>query len=96
MHKITLVKDTISQNELKNLCKWLLDGNKLTKDKLTIKFEDKFSNYLGSKFSVFLNSGSSANLLMIYSLLESGKLKNKNEVARILQSRMDIKNRLQE
>ena len=81
MHKITLVKDTISQNELKNLCKWLLDGNKLTKDKLTIKFEDKFSNYLGSKFSVFLNSGSSANLLMIYSLLESGKLKNKNAVA---------------
>jgi len=78
MHKITLVKDTISQLELKKLSKWLLEGNKLTKDKLTVKFEEKFSNYLGSKFSVFLNSGSSANLLMIYSLLESGKLKNKN------------------
>ena len=80
MHKITLVKDTISQFELKKLSKWLLEGNKLTKDKLTVKFEEKFSNYLGSKFSVFLNSGSSANLLMIYSLLESGKLKNKNAV----------------
>ena len=63
---------------MKKLSKWLLKGNKLTKDKLTVKFEEKFSNYLGSKFSVFLNSGSSANLLMIYSLLESGKLKNKN------------------
>jgi CDP-6-deoxy-D-xylo-4-hexulose-3-dehydrase len=77
---IPLVKDTISQSELKKLSKWLLSGNKLTKDKLTIKFEKIFSNYLGTKFSVFVNSGSSANLLMVYSLLESGKLKNKNAI----------------
>ena len=37
----------------------------------------KFSNYLGSKYSIFVNSGSSANLLIAQSLLEGGYLKNK-------------------
>ena len=36
----------------------------------------KWSEWLGVKYSVFVNSGSSANLAAIYSLLLSGKLKN--------------------
>jgi len=78
MDKITLVKDTIDSNDINLLIEWLKTNPILTKNKLTIEFEEKFSKYQNRKYSVYVNSGSSANLAMIYSLLISGKLKNKN------------------
>lgn len=75
---IPLVKDTIDNDDINKLIEWLKGGNKLTKGNVTIEFEKKWSKYLGVKYSVFLNSGSSANLAMIYSLIQSGKLKNNN------------------
>ena len=78
MDRIKLVKDTIDMNDISLLIEWLKTNPILTKNKLTIEFEEKFSKYQNKKYSVFLNSGSSANLAMIYSLLISGKLKNKN------------------
>lgn len=50
---------------------------RLTMGPLTKEFENKWSHWLGRKYSVACNSGSSANLLMYYALLRSGKLKNK-------------------
>ncbi len=44
------------------------------------QFENKFSEYVGSEYSVMVNSGSSANLLMIASLIYSEKLKRGDEV----------------
>lgn len=78
MERIKLVKDTIDQNDINLLIEWLKTNPILTKNKVTIEFEEKFSKYQNKKYSVFLNSGSSANLAMIYSLLVSNKLKNKN------------------
>jgi len=78
MEKINLVKDTIDKNDINLLIEWLKTEPILTKNKLTIEFEEKFAKYQNRKYSVYLNSGSSANLLMIYSLLVSNKLKNKN------------------
>lgn len=78
MERIKLVKDTIDQNDINLLIDWLKTNPILTKNKVTIEFEEKFSKYQNKKYSVFLNSGSSANLAMIYSLLVSDKLKNKN------------------
>jgi CDP-6-deoxy-D-xylo-4-hexulose-3-dehydrase len=78
MERIKLVKDTIDQNDINLLIDWLKTNPILTKNKVTIEFEEKFSKYQNKKYSVFLNSGSSANLAMIYSLLISNKLKNKN------------------
>jgi len=75
--KISLVKDTINKKDIDDLIEWLKTNPKLTKGNLTIEFEKKWSEWLGSKYSVFLNSGSSANLAMIYSLIISKKLKNK-------------------
>ncbi len=49
----------------------------LTMGPLVKEFENKWSRWLGVKYSVACNSGSSANLLMYYTLLRSGKLKNK-------------------
>jgi CDP-6-deoxy-D-xylo-4-hexulose-3-dehydrase len=80
MKKYSLAKDTISKGELIKLSKWMVNGNKLTKGKLTIKFEKQFSTFIDRKYSVFVNSGSSANLLMLSALIESGRLKNKRAI----------------
>jgi CDP-6-deoxy-D-xylo-4-hexulose-3-dehydrase len=73
---IPLARDTISKSNLNNLIDWLQTNPILTKNKLTIEFENKWSEYLGCKYSVYVNSGSSANLAMIYALIQSEKLKN--------------------
>jgi CDP-6-deoxy-D-xylo-4-hexulose-3-dehydrase len=78
MNRITLVKDTIDSNDINLLIEWLKTNPILTKNKLTIEFEEKFAKYQNRKYAVYLNSGSSANLAMIYSLFVSNKLKNKN------------------
>tara|TARA_R110000851_G_scaffold304614_1_gene462473 strand:- start:748 stop:1899 length:1152 start_codon:yes stop_codon:yes gene_type:complete len=73
---INLVKDTISNDEIDSLGSWLKTYPKLTKGSLTESFEEKWSDWLGVKHSVFVNSGSSANLAMFYALKVSGRLKN--------------------
>ena len=40
----------------------------LTQSKKVLEFEKKWSKWLGVKYSVFVNSGSSANLLTLYIL----------------------------
>ena len=74
---IKLVNDTIDISDINKLINWLMTNPKLTKGDLTVEFEKKWSEWLGYKYSVFVNSGSSANLAAIYSLILSGKLKNK-------------------
>jgi CDP-6-deoxy-D-xylo-4-hexulose-3-dehydrase len=78
---IKLVKDTITRKEMDDLCSWLSTYPQLTKGKMTEQFEEDWSNWLGVKYSVFVNSGSSANLGMIYALKESGRLRNNIIVA---------------
>lgn len=73
---IKLVKDTIDFDDIIKLTEWLKTNPRLTKGELTTTFENLWSKWLGCKYSVFVNSGSSANLAAIYSLVLSGKLKN--------------------
>ena len=61
-----LVKDTIRNHEIDSLRDWLGTYPQLTKGKLTEEFEEKWSMWNGSEHSIFVNSGSSANLLMFY------------------------------
>jgi CDP-6-deoxy-D-xylo-4-hexulose-3-dehydrase len=77
MKKINLVEDTITREDINSLINWLSDYPQLTKGPKTIEFEKNWSKWLGSKYSVFVNSGSSANLLMIYVLKHLNLLKNK-------------------
>lgn len=77
---IKLVNDTIDNEDINSLIKWLKGYPRLTKGDLTKKLEKKWSEFLGRKYSVYLNSGSSANLAMAYSLLQSNYLKNKKVV----------------
>jgi len=77
---INLVTDTIDNNDIDQLIDWLKTYPRLTKSKLTVELEEKWSKWIGRKYSVFCNSGSSANLLMLYSLMESGYIHNKKVV----------------
>ncbi|MEK6829647.1 MAG: DegT/DnrJ/EryC1/StrS family aminotransferase [Nanoarchaeota archaeon] len=78
--KITLVKDTIDKEDVDNLIEWLKTYPRLTMGPKTREYEEKFSEWLGCKYSVFVNSGSSANLLMLYALKIIGNLRNEKIV----------------
>jgi CDP-6-deoxy-D-xylo-4-hexulose-3-dehydrase len=76
MKKIDLIQDTIDNKDIDLLIEWLKSYPKLTKGVKTIEFENKWSKWLGCKYSVFVNSGSSANLLMLYALKVLEVMKN--------------------
>jgi len=78
--KIPLVKNTIDNQDIDKLIEWLQTYPRLTKGELTVTFEEEWSKFIGTKYSVFVNSGSSANLLMLYTLLETGKIKKGDTV----------------
>lgn len=78
--KYYLAEDTIDNGEIDRLADWLKTHPRLTKGNLTVEFEKEWSKWLGSSWSVFNNSGSSANLLMYYALKISGKLKNEKVI----------------
>ena len=77
---IRLAENTITQEELVALSQWIPSAPQLTKGPLVVEFEKQFAAYTGTKHCVMVNSGSSANLLMAYSLLEGNYLKNKKVV----------------
>lgn len=78
--KYHLAEDTIDRRDIHRLIAWLRSYPRLTKGHLTLEFEERWSRWLGKKHSVFCNSGSSANLLMFYTLLVWGGLKNRKVV----------------
>jgi len=77
---ITLAKDTIDNKDIDRLIDWLKTYPRLTKGKITLELEEKWSTWLDRKYSVFCNSGSSANLLMLSALKESGYIENNKVV----------------
>jgi len=74
--EIKLVRDTINQEDVNRLIGWLKTNPRLTKGEITKEFELKWSKWQQRKYSVYVNSGSSANLAMLYALLQSKKMKN--------------------
>jgi CDP-6-deoxy-D-xylo-4-hexulose-3-dehydrase len=80
LKRIPLVKDTIDNDDIDNLIEWLKTYPRLTKGPETSAFEEMWSKWIGCKYSVFVNSGSSANLIMLAALIELYKLRNKSVV----------------
>lgn len=66
--KIKLNKDTIDKEDIDKLIDWLKTYPRLTKGKWNNEFEEQWCRYLGCKYSVFVNSGSSANLASLYAV----------------------------
>ena len=61
-----LMHNNFTQEDLIALKKLLNNRNViLTQSRNVLKFEKKWSQWLGVKYSVFVNSGSTANLLSI-------------------------------
>lgn len=82
MEKIKLIKSTfLDEKKTKNkLCDFIKNANILSMGSECQKFEEKFSKKQGRKYSVFVSNGSCANLLLIQSLRNVGKLKRGDEV----------------
>ena len=94
---ISLAQDTIDRGDINALIDWLGRDPipRLTKGELSAMLENKWANMLGVNYSVFVNSGSSAILLSLYSLLISGRLKNNKIVVPGLSWITDISSPLQ-
>jgi CDP-6-deoxy-D-xylo-4-hexulose-3-dehydrase len=76
MKKISLVSDTINKNDINCLVDWLQQDSipRLTKGELTSKLERKWADKIGTKYSVFVNSGSSSILLTLLALKHMGRI----------------------
>tara|TARA_R110002020_G_scaffold194354_10_gene395157 strand:+ start:9017 stop:10207 length:1191 start_codon:yes stop_codon:yes gene_type:complete len=76
MNAIKLCSDIINKKDIDLLIDWLKEIPQLTKGPKTLEFEKAFSEYLGCDHSIYCNSGSSANLLVVSALKQMGVLKN--------------------
>lgn len=79
---IKLIKSTFyKEQETKDkLCNFILSAEVLSMGKECRKFEKKFAQKQGRKFAVFVNSGSSANLVLLQALMNLGRLKKRDKI----------------
>jgi len=77
-YKWQLMSNNILPKDKNILIQFIKKSNKFTNGPKVIEFEKKWSKWLGVKYSTFVNSGASANLISINILKELNK--NKNEV----------------
>ncbi len=66
--KFPLMSNNINKKDINSVISFLKSNPILTQNKNVKKFEDQWSKWLGVKYSVFVNSGSSANLLSMHLL----------------------------
>ena len=57
--------NAIRESDRVKMCDFLMSNAKLTYGQKVKEFEKKWSDWLGVKHSVFVNSGSSANLILV-------------------------------
>ena len=90
--QIKLVNDTINKDDINSLIEWLSQDEipRLTKGNLTIELEKKWAKKIGTKYSVYVNSGSSSILLSLAAFLYSKKIKNKKIVIPSLSWATDV------
>ena len=69
-----LIDDAFSTNDILKGIEVMLSG-KITMLEITQQFEYEFAKYIGSKYAVMVNSGSSANLLAAFALVNPRKKK---------------------
>jgi CDP-6-deoxy-D-xylo-4-hexulose-3-dehydrase len=80
--KIPLMRKAFLREEetKKALAAFILTADRLSMDVECKKFEDKFAQYQQSKHAVLFNSGGSANLAMLQTLKNLGKLKEGDKI----------------
>ncbi len=69
-----LMENAISFSDKLKLVKFILSSNMFTNGKYVREFEENWNSWLGSKYTLFVSSGSTANFLLISSIKELYKL----------------------
>lgn len=75
-----LMKDTISLSDKLKLVHFILTSSKFTNGPKVVEFENQWSNWLGTKHSLFVSSGSTANFLLISAIKELYNLQSGDKV----------------
>jgi len=75
-----LMGETITMGDRLSMAYFAMTANKFTNGKKVKQFEDNWNKWLGSKYSLFVSSGSTANFLLVAAVKELYKLKNGDEV----------------
>ena len=77
---LPLMMNNIEDDDISKMINFIKKKPRLTASKQTFNFEKKWSKWLGCKYSVFVNSGSSANFLTIRALKIFLNNNKKNEI----------------
>lgn len=75
-----LMKNSISLWDRIQLAKFVLTSNNFTQGKNVEQFEKEWSKWLGCEYSLFVTSGSTANFLLVSSIIEEYGLKRGDKV----------------
>lgn len=75
-----LMKDTITWMDKFEMIKFILTTKKFTNGEKVKEFENKWNQWLGSNYSLFVSSGSTANLLLLDAIKEKYNLKDGDKV----------------
>ena len=80
-YKFPLMKNNIIEDDINRVINYLQKNKKkgvqLTQGKYVEKFEREWSKWLGVKYSIYVNSGSSANFITIAGIKNIIKKKTK-------------------
>jgi CDP-6-deoxy-D-xylo-4-hexulose-3-dehydrase len=74
------MKNSISLWDRVQLAKFVLTSDKFTQGENVERFEREWSKWLGCKYSLFVTSGSTANFLLVASIIEEYGLKRGDKV----------------
>jgi len=75
-----LMENTITFLDRIKMAGFIMKADRLTNGERVKKFEQEWNEWLGSKYSLFVSSGSTANLLLIAAIKEKYGLKNGDKV----------------
>lgn len=83
MQPIKLMSSTFYNEDIvkPKLLEFLANTKRWSMDEKCMEFESRFAKWQGRNFAIAFNSGSSANLALIQSLLNMGKIKRGDKVA---------------
>lgn len=79
-YKWKLMDDIITPEDKAAMADFLLSSDRLTNGPKVKEFEDAWSDWLGCKHSLFVQSGSTANLLLVAAVKEKYNLQNGDKV----------------
>ena len=75
-----LMKDCITKKDKERLVDFVMTANRFTNGPQVREFEKQWSDWLGCKYSLFVSSGSTANLLLVSAIKEKYNLKDGDKV----------------